>query len=129
MLVVLHVELRSRLFRLIFLFKVRDGAFDPTILEFAVNDAGITVGKPFSAAPPSCASRSSLLPGCGWSGPSLTLRSRGIETLLPRALILRRNLRRYTERARRGRRVQLDGAVGQPPIRETDTRIKRKLRK
>lgn len=47
MLVVRHVELRSRLFRLISLFKVRDGAFDPTIREFAINDSGIVVGKPF----------------------------------------------------------------------------------
>ena len=42
-----YVELRSRLFRLISLFKVRDGAFDPTIREFAINNAGIAVGKPF----------------------------------------------------------------------------------
>ena len=33
--------------RLISLFKVREGAFDPTIREFAITDAGIVVGKPF----------------------------------------------------------------------------------
>jgi circadian clock protein KaiC len=42
-----YVELRSRLFRLISLFKVREGAFDPTIREFAITDAGIVVGAPF----------------------------------------------------------------------------------
>lgn len=47
MVVLRYVELRSRLFRLISLFKVRDGAFDPAIREFAINDAGIIVGKPF----------------------------------------------------------------------------------
>ena len=42
-----YVELRSRLFRLISLFKVREGAFDPTIREFAITNAGIVVGQPF----------------------------------------------------------------------------------
>jgi circadian clock protein KaiC len=42
-----YVELRSRLFRLISLFKVRDGAFDPAIRQFAITDAGIAVGEPF----------------------------------------------------------------------------------
>jgi circadian clock protein KaiC len=42
-----YVELRSRLFRLISLFKVRDGAFDPTIREFAITDTGVVVGQPF----------------------------------------------------------------------------------
>jgi circadian clock protein KaiC len=47
MVVMRYVELRSRLFRLISLFKVRESAFDPTIREFAINDAGILVGEPF----------------------------------------------------------------------------------
>jgi len=47
MVLVRYVELRSRLYRLISLFKVREGAFDPTIREFAINDTGIIVGKPF----------------------------------------------------------------------------------
>jgi len=42
-----YVELRSRLYRLVSLFKVREGAFDPTIREFAITDAGIVVGEPF----------------------------------------------------------------------------------
>jgi circadian clock protein KaiC len=42
-----YVELRSRLFRLISLFKVREGAFDSTIREFSIADSGIVVGKPF----------------------------------------------------------------------------------
>jgi circadian clock protein KaiC len=42
-----YVELRSRLYRLISLFKVRDGAFDPTIREFTITDTGIVVGEPF----------------------------------------------------------------------------------
>ena len=42
-----YVELRSRLYRLISVFKVREGAFDPTIREFTITDAGIVVGKPF----------------------------------------------------------------------------------
>ncbi len=42
-----YVELDSRLYRLISLSKVREGAFDPTIREFSINDSGVTVGKPF----------------------------------------------------------------------------------
>lgn len=42
-----YVELGSRLFRLISLFKVREGAFDPTIREFTIKDGGIIVGEPF----------------------------------------------------------------------------------
>lgn len=42
-----YVELRSRLCRLISLSKVREGAFDPTIREFSISDAGVVVGKPF----------------------------------------------------------------------------------
>jgi circadian clock protein KaiC len=41
------VELRSRLYRLISLLKVREGAFDPTIREFAITGTGIVVGEPF----------------------------------------------------------------------------------
>ena len=47
MVLVRYVELRSRLYRLISLFKVREGAFDPTIREFTITDAGIVVGQPF----------------------------------------------------------------------------------
>ena len=46
-----YVELRSRLYRLISLSKVREGAFDPTIREFSITDTGIVVGKPFEGAP------------------------------------------------------------------------------
>ncbi len=42
-----YVELRSRLYRLISLLKVREGAFDPTTREFAITGAGIVVGDPF----------------------------------------------------------------------------------
>jgi circadian clock protein KaiC len=42
-----YVEVQSRLFRLISLFKVREGAFDPTIRKFAITDSGIVVGEPF----------------------------------------------------------------------------------
>lgn len=48
MVLVRYVELRSRLFRLISLFKVREGAFDPTIREFTISDAGVVVGEPFA---------------------------------------------------------------------------------
>jgi circadian clock protein KaiC len=42
-----HVELQSRLYRLISVFKAREGSFDPTIREFTITDAGIVIGKPF----------------------------------------------------------------------------------
>ena len=42
-----YVELRSRLFRLVSLSKVREGAFDPTIREFSISDSGVAVGRPF----------------------------------------------------------------------------------
>ncbi len=42
-----YAELRSRLYRLISLFKAREGAFDPTIREFEITDAGIAIGQPF----------------------------------------------------------------------------------
>ena len=45
-----YVELRSRLYRLISVFKVRDGAFDSTIRQFSITDAGIIIGKPFEGA-------------------------------------------------------------------------------
>ena len=48
-----YAELRSRLYRLISLFKVREGAFDPTIREFAITGAGIIVGEPFEGVGPS----------------------------------------------------------------------------
>ncbi len=47
MVLVRYVELRSRLYRLISLFKVREGSFDPTIREFTISDTGVVVGKPF----------------------------------------------------------------------------------
>jgi circadian clock protein KaiC len=49
MVLVRYVELRSRLYRLISLFKVQEGAFDPAIREFAITDAGVVVGRPFEA--------------------------------------------------------------------------------
>ena len=42
-----YVELQSRLCRLISVFKVREGPFDPTIREFTITDTGVVVGKPF----------------------------------------------------------------------------------
>lgn len=42
-----YVELHSRLHRLISLFKVREGHFDPSIREFSITDAGVIVGKRF----------------------------------------------------------------------------------
>jgi circadian clock protein KaiC len=45
-----YVELRSRLSRLVSVFKVRDGAFDPTIREFSITDAGIVIGERFEGA-------------------------------------------------------------------------------
>jgi circadian clock protein KaiC len=47
MILMRYVELRSRLYRLISLLKVRDGMFDPTIREFTINDSGIVVGDCF----------------------------------------------------------------------------------
>lgn len=47
MVVLRYVELKSRLYRLISLFKVREGAFDPTIREFSIAAGGITLGRPF----------------------------------------------------------------------------------
>ena len=47
MIVLRYVELRSCLLRLVSLFKVREGAFDPTIREFKITNSGIIVGQPF----------------------------------------------------------------------------------
>jgi circadian clock protein KaiC len=47
MVVLRYVELRSRLYRLISLVKVREGAFDPAIRNFIIGDSGIVVGGPF----------------------------------------------------------------------------------
>jgi circadian clock protein KaiC len=43
-------ELHSRLYRLLSLFKVRDAAFDPTIRQFSITDAGIVIGEPLEGA-------------------------------------------------------------------------------
>ena len=45
-----YVELGSRLYRLVSLSKVREGAFDPTIREFSISDGGVAIGKPFEGA-------------------------------------------------------------------------------
>jgi circadian clock protein KaiC len=45
-----YVELRSRLYRLVSLFKVREGAFDPAIRKFEITATGIVVGEPFEGA-------------------------------------------------------------------------------
>jgi circadian clock protein KaiC len=42
-----YVEIQSRLFRLISLFKVREGTFDPTIRKFAITGSGIVIDQPF----------------------------------------------------------------------------------
>lgn len=42
-----YVEFQSRLFRLVSGFKVRDGAFDPTIREFTITNTGIGIGNRF----------------------------------------------------------------------------------
>jgi circadian clock protein KaiC len=72
-----YVELRSQLFRLISLFKVREGAFDPSIRQFAITDSGIVVGEPFegveailSGMPREVAQRAALLSSENSSGPS-----------------------------------------------------------
>ena len=43
-------ERHSRLYRLISVFKVRDAAYDPTIREFSITNAGIVIGEPFEGA-------------------------------------------------------------------------------
>ena len=50
MVVLRYVELKSRLYRLVSLFKVREGAFDPTIREFEITTTGIVIGEPFKGA-------------------------------------------------------------------------------
>ena len=42
-----YVELQSRLYRLISILKIREGAFDPTIREFEMSDSGIQIGNRF----------------------------------------------------------------------------------
>jgi circadian clock protein KaiC len=44
-----YVELRSRLYRLISLLKVRDKDFDPTLRELMVTSNGLVVGESFSS--------------------------------------------------------------------------------
>jgi circadian clock protein KaiC len=72
-----YVELRSRLFRLISLFKVREGAFDPTIRQFVITDRGIVVGEPFegveailSGMPREAARNAALVSSGGSNGPT-----------------------------------------------------------
>ena len=48
-----YVELRSRLCRLISASKVRVGAFDPTLREFSITDAGVVVGNHSRVSRPS----------------------------------------------------------------------------
>jgi circadian clock protein KaiC len=45
-----YVELRSRLYRLVSLVKVREGTFDPTVRAFTIGDAGVVVGERFEGA-------------------------------------------------------------------------------
>jgi circadian clock protein KaiC len=76
LIVLRYVELRSQLFRLISLFKVREGAFDPTIRQFVITDRGIVVGEPFegveailSGMPREAARNAALVPLEGSNGP------------------------------------------------------------
>ncbi len=50
MVVLRYAALRSRLHRLVSLFKVREGPFDPGIHTFTISDAGIAVGGLFAGA-------------------------------------------------------------------------------
>jgi circadian clock protein KaiC len=43
-----YVEIHSKLTRLIALYKVLEGSFDPSIREFALTDAGMVIGQPFA---------------------------------------------------------------------------------
>lgn len=45
-----HVELRSQLYRLISIVKVRDRAYDGAIREFRITDRGVTVADTFDSA-------------------------------------------------------------------------------
>ena len=76
-LVLLRYVERSRLFRLISLFKVREGAFDPTIRQFVITDRGIVVGEPFegveailSGMPREAARNAALVSWEGGNGPT-----------------------------------------------------------
>jgi circadian clock protein KaiC len=44
-----HVELRSHLYRLISVMKLRDSAYDSTLREFKISDAGIAVADTFQS--------------------------------------------------------------------------------
>jgi len=45
-----HVELRSQLYRLISILKVRDRAYDGAIREFQITDRGVVVADTFDSA-------------------------------------------------------------------------------
>ena len=44
-----HVEVQSRLHRLVSIVKVRDGAYDPAIREFCITDTGVEIGPDFAS--------------------------------------------------------------------------------
>jgi circadian clock protein KaiC len=48
MIILRYLELGSRLYRIMSLMKVREGAFDPTIRRFTISETGITIGEPFA---------------------------------------------------------------------------------
>jgi circadian clock protein KaiC len=77
MIMLRYVELRSRLYRLISLFKVREGAFDPTIRKFEITATGIVVGEPFEGveAVLSGMARGLALRGAGLASPEDGARS------------------------------------------------------
>jgi circadian clock protein KaiC len=74
LIVLRYVELRSKLFRLISLFKVREGAFDPTIRQFVITDSGIVVGEPFEGVE---AILSGMPREAVWNAASVSLESGG----------------------------------------------------
>jgi len=50
MILMRYIELRSQLYRLISIMKVRDSAFDPSLHEFAISSKGVDIqGSPESA--------------------------------------------------------------------------------
>ncbi|MFT3774822.1 MAG: ATPase domain-containing protein [Minicystis sp.] len=42
-----HLELRSKMMRLISILKMRDSGYDPTVRELAITDTGVVVGEAF----------------------------------------------------------------------------------
>jgi circadian clock protein KaiC len=60
-----YVELRSQLYRLLSILKMRESRYDTSIREFRIGDGGIEVAESFRSAEAILSGQARVVPGAG----------------------------------------------------------------